>query len=186
MSEAITISEYARLRGVSHTAVQQRIKAGALRTSVAQRDGRWMILDVEAANAEWDANTRPRFGPRTATAGSPIADATLRERRARAWLAELDIAQRTGKMVPTHQVEAFLANEIIETRTGLLSVPSKAKLRLPHLTTNDLIVIGELIRHELQRLAERPPWRGTATAGDVPESSDEQPDLGRPPSEDSA
>ena len=56
---AVSVSAYARLRGVSHTAVQQRIKAGSLPTSAKRIKGRWVIVDVDLANAEWEAHTRP-------------------------------------------------------------------------------------------------------------------------------
>jgi hypothetical protein len=63
---ALTPTAYARLRGVSHTAVQQRIAAGALPTSTRKIKGRWVIIDVDRANAEWDAHSRPWVGGRSA------------------------------------------------------------------------------------------------------------------------
>lgn len=161
----VTVADYARLRGVSHTAVQARIRAGALPTAAKKIGGRWIILDVDHANAEWEAHTRPRFGPRTGVGGaspSALADATLRERKARAWLIELDIAKRSGSLVPTREVDLFIAEMVVGAVTAMLGLPSRAKLRLPHLTASDLAVWTELIREALEGLANRPPWRRRA------------------------
>lgn len=118
----VTVADYARLRGVSHTAVQQRIRAGVLPTTAKQIKGRWMILDVDQANAEWDAHTRPRVSAHgDGSRPSALAEATLRERRARAWAIELDIARKTRTLLPAAEVEQAWADEVMAVKTRLLS-----------------------------------------------------------------
>jgi len=164
MAEPISVTAYARLRGVSHTAVQQRIKAGSLPTSARQIKGRWMIIDVDLANREWNSHTRPwvgtRGGPvaRPAPPPSALADATLRERKARAWAIELDIARRTRDLVSARDVERIWASEIVEARTALLGVPSRAKHLIPELTPGAQAILDSLIREALEGLANR-SWR---------------------------
>src|SRR5262245_47775651 len=98
--QPISVTAYARLRGVSHTAVQLRIKAGTLPTSAKRINGRWMIVDVARADQEWHAHTRPWVGSRGGTAAGPapnppaLAEATRREREARANLIELEYERK--------------------------------------------------------------------------------------------
>lgn len=56
MSKPITVSEFARRVGVSHTAVQKAIEKGRLRDSVSvarNAKGHWKIVDIEQAEKDW-------------------------------------------------------------------------------------------------------------------------------------
>ena len=56
-SQTLGLREYARARGVSHTAVSKAIAAGRIR-SAEKVGGKWQI-DATAANREWEHNTNP-------------------------------------------------------------------------------------------------------------------------------
>lgn len=153
---------YARHRGVSHTAVQYRIAAGSLPTSAKKVRGRWVILDAALADAEWEDHTRARVishatvgpAPLNGRPISALAEATLRERKARAWGMELELARKTRELVPAREVDQRWAAVIVSARTALLGIPTRAKGRLPHLTPADLVVLEALIREVLVELAE--------------------------------
>jgi hypothetical protein len=162
---ALSVNAYARRRGVSHTAVQQRILAGSLPTSARQIKGRWVIVDPDRADAEWDAHTRPWVSPDAEPPAAPgpgrpppsaLADATLRERRARAWAMELEIARKTRELVPAREVDLRWSALVVGARTAMLGLPSRARQRLPHLTAADLTVLDALIREALEELAQTP------------------------------
>lgn len=59
MGQVVGVREYARRRGVSHTAVSHAIRAGRLSKSVTRDARNWPRIDVELADAEWDENTTP-------------------------------------------------------------------------------------------------------------------------------
>jgi hypothetical protein len=51
------VREYARHRGVSHTAVQKAIKTGRIAAAIVRAKGKRDAIDVEAADRLWVANT---------------------------------------------------------------------------------------------------------------------------------
>jgi phage terminase Nu1 subunit (DNA packaging protein) len=159
MADPITLTAFARLCGVSHAAVHHRIKAGAFPTSARQINGRWMIIDVEKAKEEWTARTRPWVGTRRAdTGGGPRASAivkvTIRERKARARIAELEYERRSAALVPAREVALRWAAIVTAARTQILGQLSRIKQQLPHLTASDLAVIERLTRESLEELSE--------------------------------
>jgi len=130
-------------------------------TSAKKIKGRWVIVDVELANAEWDSHTRPYVAAGAGKNGqvppTALADATLRERKARAWSIELDIARRTRELVPRREVELRWSGLVVAVRTKLLGVPSRYKQRVPHATVADLGVLEALIREALEELVTEEP-----------------------------
>jgi hypothetical protein len=57
----MSLSAYARRRGVSVEAVSKAVERGRLRGSIVMVDGKPKIGDAELADHEWQANTRPRI-----------------------------------------------------------------------------------------------------------------------------
>jgi phage terminase Nu1 subunit (DNA packaging protein) len=159
---SLSIREFARLRGVTRSAVQERIAAGTMPTSVRRINGQWRIIDVNRANEEWETQGRTRIDTTGRGAPSALAAATVRERVARAELLELRNAIQLGHLVPAREVEQRWAALVVTARTALLGLPSRARGRLPHLTAADVAVLDGLIREALAELA--PPMAAQATA----------------------
>jgi phage terminase Nu1 subunit (DNA packaging protein) len=67
--------------------------------------------------------------------------------------ARLDYEAKLGKLVSKKDVEETWANIISLSRTKILSIPSKAKLRLPNLTHADIATLEVLVRESLEDLA---------------------------------
>jgi hypothetical protein len=61
MADPMSLSAYARRRGVSVEAVSKAVERGRLRGSIVLVDGKPKIADPELADHEWQANTRPRI-----------------------------------------------------------------------------------------------------------------------------
>jgi phage terminase Nu1 subunit (DNA packaging protein) len=57
----MSLSAYARRRGVSVEAVSKAVERGRLRGSIVMVGGKPKIGDAELADHEWQANTRPRI-----------------------------------------------------------------------------------------------------------------------------
>lgn len=144
----VSMRELARVRGVSLTAVQKALKSGRIHTTPGP-DGKPKI-DLEAAMAQWDANTEqakrrtapdkaPATAPQAPTTGTnpptpppkvPGASSTYADSRAireayLARIARLTYEERVGKMVESDRVklEAFQAARL--TRDTLLNLPNK-------------------------------------------------------------
>jgi hypothetical protein len=185
----LSLSAYARHRGVSHVAVSKAIAAGRLTASVVRDErGAPKIGDPELADREWAANTRPRVdypatdlpgdlpshAPRTArppAAGAPRPDVPdYNESRARresalADMAEIEVAERRGELVPVAEARADVVSRFTVVRTRLLGVPSRVAQRLPHLAGEVVPVLDELLREALEELALE---GGTAKDGATP------------------
>lgn len=69
----MSLSDYARRKGVTVVSVSKAVKSGRLRQSVTRDErGQPKIADVELADREWETNTRRRIDRPTAPA-APIA-----------------------------------------------------------------------------------------------------------------
>jgi phage terminase Nu1 subunit (DNA packaging protein) len=154
---AITITAYAKRRGVARYAVQQRIEAGSLPTAAKRVKKRWIIVDPDLADAEWERNTRPYVSSessKTNGSASPLSEATLRERIARAEAMELENARKRRDLVPRLEVDLSWSARVVAARTRMLGLPSRAKQRIPHLTGQDIAILESLIREALEELAD--------------------------------
>lgn len=167
----VSMREYARRRGVTTEAVSKAVKTG--RISLVGKK-----VDVLAADRDWSANTQPgqmaakktRKAPSKGSKprqlapkeGQPAGESTLNNyanARARredylARMAQTDFEERAGKLVDANEMKAQWLKLITEAKTRLLSVPIKCKSRLPALSALDVSIIENLIRDELEELAD--------------------------------
>lgn len=58
--EWVSVSEYARRRGCSRTAVQKAVAQGRIRDGVRKNERGWWIIDPPVADEEWSRHTLPR------------------------------------------------------------------------------------------------------------------------------
>lgn len=146
MPELITPSEYARRRGVSHSAVAKAIAKRRISTILGE-NGRPMI-DPKVADIQWAQNTDPQ---QSARANAPKGDRgrpadgdggngaaywnarTMRE-KAEAEMAEMKRRQMAGELVERSSVEAaaFTYGRVI--RDSVLGVPVRLAPELVRLT----------------------------------------------------
>ena len=120
----VSLREYARMRGVSHTAVVKAVSSGRIST---EPDG---SIDPERANALWEQNSRSRAdGP---TQGVSISTAApdyktsraIREAYA-ARLAKLEFEEKSGKLVSLDEVKIATFTMGRQVRDRLLQIPRK-------------------------------------------------------------
>lgn len=170
----ISLRAYAKLRGVSPEAVSKAVSTGRLRESVVMVGGAPKIADPAAADREWEANTQQRVDqPAAAAPRDPpeyIAHRTAREgaaaRRelAQAKLAELELAEREGKLISLDDARRDVMERYTLVRTRLLGVPTRLAQRMPELAGGEVAqLIDELLREALEELADGDP---TADQGD--------------------
>lgn len=161
----------AGLIGETLSAVQRAIKDGRLSMSLTKDSrGHDKIISAEVADREWEANTRPQ--PRDPSevdwAGEDeepdgyisMAEA-VRLHEVEKWKRarikresdELDLGKRRGELIPIDEAKATVINEYTSLKTKLLGLPTRARQRLQHLTTEDVRVIDSLVREALESLS---------------------------------
>ena len=160
MTERVTASEYARRIGVTPGAVTRAIKTG--RITAEKRDGKWMI-DPEGAAREWAESTKYRIeasgarelqkaigaGPRRS-----IKDSRAMREEYEARLARLKYETAVGELIRADEAESTWCSIVALARTKLLAVPSRAKIRMPELSAEQVTAVEELIRDALEELSE--------------------------------
>lgn len=179
---ALSLRAYARRRGLSPEAVSKAVADGRLRESVTRAGGAPKIADPDLADREWAANTRPRIDHPPAPVADEPSPPTPRPRRqptahvvveddparprvpdynesrarreaALADMAEIEVAERRGDLVPVDEARAEVLERYTLVRTRLLGVPSRVAQRLPHLAAEVVPVLDELLREALEELA---------------------------------
>lgn len=165
------------LPGGNAVAVGRAIATERLKDALVWDGGKSFVRDAAEADAEWAAKTDLSRAPSTVkeaavtggdvTAkavttrsrtprGSTLTDAATREKNAKADLAELEYLRKAGELVSARDVEQAWAEMVAQMRAAVLSVPSKAKQRLPHLSQADLAQLSELLSHTLEGLTPPP------------------------------
>ena len=115
---------------------------------VVQPDG------VTAVTASVTPPVTPEAARNTVQPGS-LAEASTREKNAKASLAELEYLEKAGELVPAKAVEAAWLEMVAQMRASVLGVPSKAKALCQSMTHADLAQLSELLVQALEGLAER-------------------------------
>jgi phage terminase Nu1 subunit (DNA packaging protein) len=173
----MSLTAYAKRRGVSAMAVSNAVKTGRLVASVARVKGQPKIRDAVLADREWDANTdlskapgyvkqrgadRPRGPGRPpkqddddqVRLGMSLADASAAEKVWKARIAELDFLERSSALVDAKEMTAKLVDVYTRCRTKLLGIPTRVKQQLPELSIRDVAAVDGLVRETLEELAE--------------------------------
>lgn len=177
MVELISPAEYARRRGVSRAAVTKAIRTGRI-TLIGDK------LDPHVADVQWQRNTHPsqairkalaQAHVRTPAAAAPASpappapggaerddsylDGRRREQLARAALAELELAEKHGRLVNAEQLRPAYQQMIVSFRTELLALPGKikAEVELQHGISIDTRALVDMIEGALGELSRYDP-----------------------------
>lgn len=168
----ITVADFAKLKGVSATAVHKAIASGRL-VNCLVKDARYKKprIDPVIAAQEWEKNTdhnkrhhgkdvRPQpdrpaaFEKNPEAPGGQVAPTSKQiADNYKARILKLDYEERIGVLVNADKVKAEWFKLVTESKTKLLSLPSKAKGKLPHLEPSDIAMLELLVREALEDLA---------------------------------
>ena len=160
MDGYVTKTEFARRMGVSPRAVTRAINDGRITATLDERGRTW--IEPGSAAREWSENSRFRIEASGAgqiqAIDSAAAIRSITESRAmredyEARLAQLKYDTAVGTLVRADEVQAAWCSIIAATRTRLLAVPTKAKIRMPVLNTAQIEIIEDLIREALEDLS---------------------------------
>lgn len=140
--ERISLTEYGRRKGVSHTAVRRAIETGRLVKSVSVLANGKTVIDQKLADQEWAQNTDPNhWRTYSSKGGSNANEVDTAEtkaassaglnaaKRAKAIFdaknAELDYKKKAGQLVEKEKVYKALYDWGKELRNELLSIPDR-------------------------------------------------------------
>lgn len=168
MAERISRAEYAKRRGVSRSAVTKAVRSGR----ITLIDGQW--IDPVAADAQWAHHTDPTQSlrasrgrvdapaapPNAAPAPSPapfdsrgLLEAKRRREDAQAAIAELELAEKTGRLVDVEQLRPMYADMVSAFKTALLARDDKLRDEL-HQVYGIEVDLALLNRHTTDALHE--------------------------------
>lgn len=145
-------SHWGRNRDPSQVRDKAALSAGA-RRSWANRRGEDPLPDDADPGDPPDEPVAAGTGLRAGSSLPDINESKRREAAAKAHMAVLDLKERQGELVNARQVKARLIQMITTAKTRLLSVPSKAKTKIPTLTVDDIETLEEMIVEALEGLA---------------------------------
>lgn len=154
---------------MSVEAVSKAVAAGRLPRSVVIVNGQPKIGDVDLANQEWEANTRPRIdhprvphrGPRSSGGDDGVVGehkeaydaARARRESALADLAEIEVAEKRDELVPFEEAREYMIEKFTVAKTKILGVPSRLAQQLPHLAAEVTPVLDALLREAMEEFA---------------------------------
>lgn len=165
----VTIAEFAKIKGVSATAVHKAISTGRL-VNCLIRNSKYKHprIDPVVAAQEWERNTdhnKRRQGsdirlnperqePHERVQGGAVAPTAKNVAESyKARLLKLEYEKKAGQLIDAARVKGEWYKLVTEAKTKILSLPSKAKANLPHLTPADVAMIDRLCREALEDLA---------------------------------
>ena len=177
----VTRKEAALLLGVTPDAVYKAVREGRVSVKVSATGE--VLLNSETMREEWLKNTdqrrcrvgkgvrisstdapqlrsaKERMAPRERRMGETkeaipdYDDSRARTEHLKAELLELDRQQKLGRLVPVEEVEKRWVEIIVQARTKLLGLPTKAKQRIPDLDVDAIGTLDEIVRETLEELA---------------------------------
>lgn len=172
------MSEFARRKGVTPQSVSKAIKNN--RIAVIHEGGKAKI-DWEIASEQWERSRRVRAGEESLSfagcyekseseseaehilndddepvipSGTIYAEQRGATEAYKAKLARLEYLEKKGQLVKMEDVKYACSKMVAAIKQRVQSVPSKAKIRLPHLSITDMSVLDDLMREALTELSE--------------------------------
>lgn len=85
---------------------------------------------------------------------NPLADERVASERINRQISELKLAQMRGDILTLDEVTESWSKFAIAVKTAALSLPSKARTTIPHLTAHDAETIRTLVKDMLNDLAD--------------------------------
>jgi phage terminase Nu1 subunit (DNA packaging protein) len=101
-----------------------------------------------------DPIERKRIQKETAKRKKELEKAKLDHERAKADLAQLEVDEKIGKLVDASQVKSKWVNLANIVRTKIMGIPSKARQRIPEISSEQYVVLEAIVRETLEDLAD--------------------------------
>lgn len=163
--QALSLSKFAALKGVSRQAVHKAIERGDIPPEAVAWRGRGkrrvrVIVNVPLAST-WTPTEQPASladeKPGELTDASSVREAKRLLLVFKAKQARLEFEQASNRLIDREAALALYSGQVLQARNALLALPSKLRACCPHLTVEDALALDELIRDVLADLAAGPP-----------------------------
>lgn len=163
----VTPTAYAKHRKVTPKAVFDAIEKGRLVAAVERQESGRYLIDVQAADAEWKANTNSGTGAPAHAKNKPdlessdtdgevttmtYAEARAQHERFKSRLAQLELEQREGKLVEADAVQREAFKAARQVRDALLNLPDRVAGVLAAETNQ--FKVHQLLTKEIRRALE--------------------------------
>jgi len=139
--------------GCTHQGLAKAAREGRLTEGVKVEEDRVVLVDPEAAAAQWRAMGAARAGAEPTDANAAYLSARARRESALADMAEIEVAEKRGELVPVSDAEAHWADVVTIIKTKILGVPARVAQRLPKLAGEVVPVLDTLLREALEEIA---------------------------------
>jgi phage terminase Nu1 subunit (DNA packaging protein) len=140
---AVTVAAFAKAEHLTPRHVRRLIEDG-LPTVKTPRGPK---IRPAAGHAWIDAARRARIE------APSLTDARRGAMLERARKLRLENDTREGQLAPVAEYKRRETARVVRAKNQLLALPSRVKQRLPHIASEDLIVLDELVRKTLEELA---------------------------------
>lgn len=153
------VSDYAKHRGVSVTAVRKAIQSGRLKKCLTFVNKKPKIANLLVADTEWTSNSvNDALGDRLdklEQLGIPqVYVSAARAAHAKAERAELELGELQGRLVDADLVRAKYIDAVTHAKTRLLGLAARIKQHVAKLDADDVRAIDALVREALEGLAD--------------------------------
>lgn len=141
MTERLTVTDIAERVGVHKSTVSRQVRAWGL----VGDDG---LVDVAAYLARRDDTLNPaqQRKPAATPRAEGYSSASAREKAAKAELAEMQVQERRGELVPRAAIEATYGPLTRQLRDDLIAIPRDTVLDPVHATDTENAIIAALAR----------------------------------------
>jgi phage terminase Nu1 subunit (DNA packaging protein) len=147
-----TLRALADRLGVVHSALSKAVREGRLTAGVMMDRGRVVVLDADAAAAQWNS-VSASMSASGSDANADYLAARARREAALADIAEIDRDERRGELVSVEEARADVIDAFTVVKTRILGVSSRVAQRMPHLAAEVVPVLDALLREALEELA---------------------------------
>jgi hypothetical protein len=149
----VSLRQYAKHRGVSHTAVEKAVKQGRIRTTP---DGK---IDVEEADRDWHRNSSPVNAPKQdrrsaqendgAAHGPTYAQSRAVRELYLARLAKIEFEERAAKLVSRDEVTVAAFTKARTVRDNLLNISDRLAATLA--AESDPSCVHQILTDEIRK-----------------------------------
>lgn len=140
--------------GCTHQGLAKAAREGRLTAGVRVEEDRVVLVDAEAAAAQWRAGSVARAGAEPTDANAAYLAARARRESALADMAEIDVAEKRGELVSVDEAESHWANVVTMIKTKILGVPSRLAQRMPRIASDVVPILESMLREALEEIAD--------------------------------
>lgn len=144
-----SIADLAVMLGVSTRTVRDLDQNG----TIVRAPGRGRFETTASING-YLKRLREQAAGRASQNGVSLADERAQTERISRQIQEIKLAEMRGEVLTLDEISASWSSFASAVKSGVLSIPGRARSTIPHLTAHDAAVLKQICRDVLQEMAE--------------------------------